>query len=434
MFQLHESTQRAWVQLLWILLVIAPTGATIGWAVWIRTDSHQEACRLALSQRLGWPLTIDAVSHPRPGATRVAGLQVADPESGGPLLNAQQLEIARRVVWMPIGHGIPSGVELTCRASGAELTPRGSEWLWDNLRRTLRGHHYGPQQAVRLSADRVTLVGGPTPIALGDLEAGIVPHAQRSDAYLGFLLADRGDSQRITLRVVRDHLPAAPRTALELKTGGQPLPCRALAAIFPTQDWLGEAAQFRGTLVAAEAADGWSVELVGGLSEVDLDRMVTDHFAPHELSGLARIELEYGLIRAGRMERLEGTLATEQGRVSRSLLAAAQEPLQFHVRPGSETWPANLLFESLAFQFSLGAKGLSVSAVAPESQGIILSDREGPLVAAQGVAVSPAGLVEALAGESRLRMPHSSAGRALLSRLPSGHEQVAANPQAMPPR
>ena len=67
------------VRLSFLLFCLLPTLVVGWWALWPVSTSRWEA---RLSGQLGLHVTIQEIAHPRPTMTVLAGVQVADPETG----------------------------------------------------------------------------------------------------------------------------------------------------------------------------------------------------------------------------------------------------------------------------------------------------------------------------------------------------------------
>ena len=80
MFPLHYTTRRFLCRTAFVLCCLAPTAAVLGWAGWLKTSGHVEACRLEAERTLRLAVKLSTVSHPEPGVSIFEGLELLEPD------------------------------------------------------------------------------------------------------------------------------------------------------------------------------------------------------------------------------------------------------------------------------------------------------------------------------------------------------------------
>ena len=197
------------------------------------------------------------------------------------------------------------------------------------------------------------------------------------------------------------------------------MPCSLLALAVPEFEAMGPGSRFSGYVWANEAPEGWSGELVGKFSGVDLERLVAGRF-PHTLGGAAELTIQKALVRQGRLEEATGSLVAGPGAISRSLLDAAAGRLGM-VRGPDPRDPGQLVsYDRLAVSFRIDSHGLQLrGACPPAGSGTVLAGSLGVLLGepkAQPVPV--AAVIQTLAPAGAIQVPATRETDWLMRRLP----------------
>src|SRR5271165_5546246 len=103
------------------------------------------------------------------------------------------------------------------------------------------------------------------------------------------------------MRIVRNRQVSPPANGFEMDTGPNPVPCRLLATCLKEAHALGPNCRFSGYLSTFNTPDGWSGELSGQLTGVDL-RQLTRESAAAALTGTADIALQKAKFQRGRID------------------------------------------------------------------------------------------------------------------------------------
>jgi hypothetical protein len=428
MFPLHDSTRRRIGIAGFLFLCLAPTILVAGWCVARHLPGHAAREADRLGRLLGFEVALGGLRHPRPGVVLYEGLELADPETGRPVLRCRLLEAGW--VQRDAAQGRQQPL-LVLIASQPEVEAAALDRLGQVLHRVLQ-RQSGPAQAdVRLVAREVTLRADENSQTLTDVQGGVETSSARAQAEARFRLAGVETFGPIRIRIVRDRQATPPAAGFELDTGGAEVPCGLLAMGLPVLEPLGPQGRFRGYVWASRTAEGWSGEVTGQLLDVDLGRLVTDHF-PHRLSGTGQVTIHSARFHRGRLEEGSGTLVVGRGVISRSLLDAAVE--QLGLDAGAEPKASGDLvpYEQLALAFLINSSGLELQGrCSAAGFGAILVDRYRRLLSEPAVQLQPVvALLRTLVPASEVQVPATRQTDWLMRRLPV--PQVVAPRQSEP--
>jgi hypothetical protein len=358
------------------------------------------------SSYLGLIVECDGSSQGGGGVLRLESVRLVDPETRAILVRAASVDaqpsaagwqLAARGAAIDTAH-LPRLLALLHQplfgAPSAD-TPSGTIHARDVIVRTAQSTHTFSSLVARLGAD----AAGPQAtleLTPSDAEPNAVP---------------------MRLAIVRDRSGALPVTRWQLDTARQALPCALVGSVLPEAARLGPHAQFTGLVSVSLEPDGLTGELTGTLDRVDLDAVVTERF-PHQLSGLARVNIESARLEHGKLTDLRGTLAATGGAISPSLVASAIDHLR--LQPAS-ILPADtavsIPFDNLAISFALDGRFLRLSPMSKSAA--VMSDGQGPLLAvAPGHSVPAVNLLRALLPDNEYQVPATRQTDALVGLLP----------------
>ena len=451
MFRLHDNTRRRICRAVFLLLCVVPTAGVSVWCARRHLPGVAAAEAQRLERELGLGVSLAGLRYLRPGRVLYEGLELADPETGRPLLRCRALEADWQQFTDREGRPraslvlIASQPEIEAAAAHPQVGARQvgaplGELLDRVLRRAtiLRMVPGGSRTDVRLAAGQLTLRAADGSQTLSGLRGSIESFAGGTQAEASFRLAGIETPQPIRIRIVRNRQITPPATGFELDTGGGAVPCGLLAVGLPLLERLGPRSRLRGYIWASQTGDnqtstGWEGEFAGQVYDVDLDDLVTGHF-PHKLGGVAQVTVQSARFRRQRLEEASGTLVAGPGVISRSLIDAAVEQLGL-VRGVEPQTPGELVpYEQLAAGFLIDARGLRLqggcSGAGHRSEalvaGTILADRQGPLLGEPVVQPQPVvALVRTLVPASQHQVPATRQTDWLIGHLPV--------PQVVPP-
>ena len=413
-----------------VAFCLLPTATVGGWIVH-RTGGQYAVAQRAewereLTGRLGLAVEIESVSYPSHSLATLQHVCLLDPETQALIAQADVIEVAHSddgwhvQVWRP-------------QVSAGGLT----ELLRTIDQRLLRTAAVG-QSSINLSADELLIADVQAAQSLMNFTARLDSTPLGPSAEVRFHLpSSAGAGARLT--VARNRQRATPTTVCQLDTGNNALPVELLAAAAPQAGRLGPNSWFAGQIALEDSGGETSGQWSGTFTEVDLDSLVTEHF-PHQLSGLATVKVERATLDRGKLTEIRGTVQAQDGAISHSLLAAAQEHLRLElasenssIQPGRVT-----AYRQLSLGFAISERGLSLTGSAdPTQPGVLLANAAGPLLRAPTQHAAPStGLLRALLPENQYQVPATRQTDALVSLLPVpdlAPAQTAARPSAHVP-
>jgi hypothetical protein len=329
--------------------------------------AQQEDWQRVLSQRLGLKVEVATVAYPTIDLARLGKVRLSDPETGQEFARIRSMELS----WTDEGW--------TVELSQPEIQLAQLPTVWKDLHERLFRQTEGKR--CELIAGELTLHGEEGSQTLSEWQAVWEPGEQLSRLVTQGILAGSQSRAPILLTIARDRRSQPPVTTWELDTAGTSLPCLPAAGDLPLLTALGKDCKFRGQVQVALTERGWQGNLRGTLEPVDLDQLVTEHL-PHKLSGQAKVSLDQCEFSDGRIKLLRGTLLSNGGYVSHSLLAAAAANLAMQeagIRPASTQ--GHVYYQRMSFGFLLGEAGLTLTGQADAQQnGVMITAATSPIL------------------------------------------------------
>ncbi len=379
MFQLHDRTRRRLCIAAFVLLGLTPTLLVGGWCAARLMPGAAQTEADSLGRQLGLAVKLTSLKHLRPGTVLYEGLELADPETGHTLLRCRALEASWQHYTDEQGQRRPL---VSVVASQPEVEAASSDLAWRWMQRMLEIRPGRADVDLAFSASEMTLRVDGCSQKLTDVSVEKKTLPGVTYATIDFRPSGAAASGLARLCVVRNRQTTPPSCDFELNTGDGELTCNVLALGLGELKQLGERCRFRGRLWAKENADGWEGEVAGQLVEMDLGRLVTDHF-PHRLTGLGEATIQTARFSRGRLESGSGFLKAGPGTIDRSLVDAAVNRLGLvpatdlpALSPEAEQIKDDgIRYRQLGLFLSLDAQGMQLrgccDAVEP---GTILSD------------------------------------------------------------
>ncbi len=380
MFPRTFHTRRLACRAVFMVACLVPTTALVVYGAWRATPFHHSAIRQALADALAVRVTIAQVEHPRPGVTRIEGLELADPESDQRLLRIDLLEVRQ------------SGNRYVLSAAKATLDTTRAARLYEELHRRLAAGDDAVSWQVEI--DEFTLLGkqsSPTQVELtahGSMgSSGPVVEAR-------FRLVGDVGQQASKIELVRNRQVTPAVTTFMLQTGDTPLPCSLIGQFAPQWDALGSDATFDGRFWTIPSDDGRRGELSGVLNHVDLNQLVTRTFG-HPLTGMSRLQIHRAVMQQGRIRVAEVTINAGPGTVSQQLLQAGSREFQMPLFEGGRArTDALVAYQRLTAHVVIDGQGIRIQghppmrAAAPvdrnlqtqQAVGVILADLHGNIL------------------------------------------------------
>ena len=397
-----------------IAFCLVPTTVVAGWIVH-RTSGRFSIAQKAewereLTSRLGLIVEIESVVYPAPAHAHLAGLRLLDPETRSLVIAADAVDLQSTTAGWRIEAWQP-------RIEAGQL-PLLQTVLDQRLLRSADLE----LATCELTARDLTILDGESAMTFVEVTARLESAPAGPTLLAAFRLPDSQPSIKpLTLSIHRDRQVSPPQTRWQLDTAGSALPCSLLALALPDATRFGPHCRFAGSFVASESAAGLDCEAQGTFYDADLDSLVSEHF-PHQVSSLARIQIDRARVEAGRLTELNGLLQAQNGAISHSLLAAAQEHLHVTVaEDNASIQPGRpVAFRQLAIGFALRESRLMLTGSAdPAQTGVLLANAAGPLLIAPAQHSAPAvNVLRTLLPESEHQVPATRQTNALVRLLP----------------
>jgi hypothetical protein len=318
------------------------------------------------------------------------------------------------------------GSDLIVSASQPELQGDQIWRLWDLIHERLLRGEAASTLRVQLLAGEATIHRASDPAAstLTGVRCRLAPSADGPQVAIEFRDVALQMVEPAQLWITRNRNLKPPATRWELDTHSTALPCSLLADQIPVLDWLGERALFQGRVRVTQIAAGWEGDLTGRFQDVDLDRLVTDHYQ-HKLSGLADVVFRQARFRDGALIDAAGDLACSGGQVGWSLLDQAEKTLNLSAdaRVRAVTANSSWTYSQLRFDFALSRDRLTLRGRCDAAQeGLVMTDRSGPLLVDRLQEIPPVALVRFLTDARGDAVPATAEAYQLLHVLPIAAE------------
>jgi len=402
---MHRSTRILLCRIGFVLLCVLPTTVVAGWIV-SRGAGGYSAAQTAewereLTSRLGLIVEIGDVSYPSPQVARLHDFKLLAPETRKSIAEVAQIEIAKTADSWTVDAALPS-IE-------ADELPSLARTLNERLLR-----EQTPLHVCWLPRD-LLLRGGEQSQPLTRVNGAFKCTREASSFDLVVQLPGHAaGSEPIRLNASRQRNQPQPVTAWSVDSTGHSLPCSLLHAVAPDLARLGKDCEFRGRLRFIQSRDNTSGDLAGVFANIDLDTLVTEHF-PHQLSGLASVTIDRAALVNGKLVEVRGSIRSQEGALSSSLIAAAQEHLGLEVSTELAGNPpaAAIPFQNLTIGFRLSGQSLSLT------EGVLIANGEGPILTAPpNHSSTGVNLLRVLLPESEYQVPATRQTSALVRLLP----------------
>ncbi|MDA1053492.1 MAG: hypothetical protein O3C40_23835 [Planctomycetota bacterium] len=407
---MHDSTRRLICRLAFLALCLAPSGSLSAWIVYRATPVHawrENACwTRAIYETTGLLAEVESVRHPTRSRTLLENVKLSDPDGEHLIARIRVVEFAET------DHGI------VAIASQPEIKANQLHRLGQLLyQRVLRGPR--PTQQFQLLSGELTLHGESGASTANDVRCLVSSDHGKVEATIDFMLAGFEMRSPAQIQIIRERGSAKTSTTWQLRTGGTPLPCSLAADYLAGLRSLGDRCRFQGTAWVQQDDHGWDGEVAGQFLDADLESLVAPF--PHKLSGTAEITLSHTSFQRGKLVEAAGSLTSNGGVISRSLLTAAAESLKLGSNVVSDEQADTLLaYRQLALGFQIDATGLQLSGLCDGRQeGVLLVGTSGNLLLdSRGELIPSIAIARALVPQSELQVPATTATEQLLRALP----------------
>jgi hypothetical protein len=407
MFSWHEKTLRNLCRAAFGVLVALPTCAVLAAVVWCRTPISLEYHRCLLAERLALDVDLEQVSFPLPGVTLYEGVSLTDPETHRPLARCRALRCEA------------DGNASSIVCSHAELLDTGRlDLVAELVARALR-RSADEESVVDFEVPQLTLhlSRGLAPQTLTDVHGRLQAGTDQPQASVEFQLAGDEQAEPARFTFLRSAAEGNVGGTLAIETGSVPLPARMVELVFPAWHFVGPGTSLRGRISWQLAADGWTGELNGQITGIDLDAVVSER-SGHRLSGTAEVVIEQARAEHGRLIEAAGTIKAGPGYVERSLLAAIAGELK--ATGNDPSAPGNDLadYDEMNFHFTIDKGGVTLHGLCTQAPGTLLVGHpRAPLLGEPDGPQPLLGLVRLMATSCDLA-PADPTAQAVLGMLP----------------
>lgn len=352
MFPRAFEARRLTCRTLFFVACLLPTTAIAVLGAWRTAPFDRNALRKELSNALAVGVSLADVSHPRPGTTRIEGLELSDPETGESLLSVPMVEV----------HHTKRGAYLT--ADSATLHTARAGRLYEELHRRMADGTNDLGWKVRV--DELTLHANDHQQnkVVVTASSGLEPAGPVVDVKFG-LIEDVAKSEN-AIKLIRNRDASPAETTIFLDTRGTHLPCSLLGQFAAGWNQLGDEATFVGSFWTIDAADGRRGEMIGVLEHVDLQQLVARNFG-HNFTGKARVQFsEKVIMQQGRLQLAKAHIDAGPGSVSQQLLQAANRELQMPLLDaGSKRADGMVSYQRLVADVTFNRQGMLIRGQQP---------------------------------------------------------------------
>jgi hypothetical protein len=415
MFALHERTRLLLCRTGFLILCVLPTLFVAAAAVRYRSSDYLEARReewaSVLSDKLGLDVQLGRISYPHWNVALLEDVLLLDPETNREVLRSRYVEVTHKEGSWHITAGQP------------ELNGAALPLLAELANYRLLGGHGVKLAPLEFEINALTVRGSEAAQTFENVAVNLVTTETGKRAQVTFHVAGMSAPQPITFTVHRQRGESGPTTTCTLDTSQSSLPCGTLAPLWPWLKQLGDHATFTGEVAFNRAPGDSLTRVTGRFEHVELDRLLSDRFPHHVLTGDAEIVLEPLELRGSMIAQMKGTLQTHGvGTVSRSLLDALADRLAL-APPQPPRLNAERLvrYSHLAFGFQLDEAGLSLVGYAdPAREGVIMASAAAGALLSESAnpVVAPANFIRALSPQSELQVPATREAKSLFDLLP----------------
>ncbi len=345
----YESTQRALCRIVFLWLALVPV---LGVAVYsllritpIYQSYQKDRWQRRFSDNLGVDVQFKSIAFPSPNQFRVVGLVCSNPETGREILTVAQANVAMD-------------------RSGWSVDLISPEMNGQQIQSALQSIHdwflCRPQKTaslLRLSGPELVVDDGQNKLKFQDIEVGLKPTDLTSTLIVTFSLEGQKSLRSASFRIDRDHVEESTKWSIESRDVA--IPCRILSERFPSLQYLGTQASFRGTIGWLQKKQNWQTSIQGHVQSVDLS--VASLPFQNPLQGFGELSIDQAVVINGDVHELRGSLKSQSCVVDSAWLDAISRSKMLYAQRSDLRWvalgakvPAN----QLGVRFDLKPNGL----------------------------------------------------------------------------
>ena len=397
---------------------ILPTTSLLAYALWLKTPLHRHHQADGFSRQTGTSISLGELTYPAPGVTRLRNVTLTHAQTGEELAQIRELEIQR------------DGNCLVIHAAQPQLAATNMDELWRQLQQQLLEDSFPACDSIQLIASDVTVTAVGSSQSYSLVEANYSSSTDQRTLNVLYKLAGNDAQEPATLTFNRQGVSTS---RIEWNTGDAELPIAPWTKQFPWLKSLGSDCCFCGVLVSEQSAGESSGSITGTLSNIDLDRFISDSFA-HKLSGRANVEIHNARFTADRLTELHASIQAGPGVIGKKLLRKTQSEWNLDSSADLSKSKPLLKYKQLACDLRITNGRLHVSGTCHASNHatlIVLDDASWRTPS--NTNYDPATIIRILSAADSANIPATESTRHLIRWLPLASENTDATgaaPQA----
>jgi hypothetical protein len=421
MFVARSAGRIRLARTLFLLAAVLPFCALAAWAWHLRSPRHLEAVRRDWQRAVGLPLTIERVSHPRPGVVRAEGVAVGSSHAAATLpLGTIEVEAAPGEWRLRLDRLRCGPVHARLIASLArEWLERGPRFEEDGVIE-VADFAWDPESAVSSIAPRPVRIE----CVRQDDARAIRMHrpAEDASAVNDVRIVRRSTARDEQPGDARDEKPDGDRPAIEIEAAwAEPLPLAIVSAVVaggPLGRWsLGSKATVVGRLHMVDGREGGQIQAQGRMENIDLASCA--EAIGLRARGRADVIVHDFAWRGDRLVSADLECAMGAGRVERRFLDTLVTTVGCRPGPGYAAAGATgeAAFDAANCRVQISAAGVSLTS-GPRLGGPLAVIEGRSVVEPPLSAVPPSRLAWLVAPPDAAYVPSAGPGAWLLSIMP----------------
>lgn len=353
-----------------------------------------EQWKMVIEFQLGLSVDIERTEPATRGVT-LHDVAIRHPESGALIARIRQVYIAQAG---------ERGWIIECRYP--ELDADRFPHLWNMLKDRLTNRRGTADWSGTLTATNIAWRDGAQTATIPHVQCDMRHSIETSECSVEYYMEEQDPRTPSKLVVRRSRDLHRSGVTYDWETTSGPFPLRWLSQANPNLKRLGDKATFDGRVEVRSGPTGaTSGNLEGSIHDIDLAELVSRPFPHHILRGGAELNFSSLTWEADRITNFHGELASDNGRISRSLLDAAN-----HVGleiPGRLRNHPLFGYRRLRLRFDGRGEQLDLNGDLDNGNVVLLGadDNQTPLLAATSAKADTGGLLRWMVPDSRHYVP-----------------------------
>ena len=440
--KLHESTSRAFCQLAFLLLALAPLILSIVFCLAQRFSFYHHYVNSyfeqAVASSLGLEVKIARVVPRTPNVSTMYGVRLCNPETDAEIFSASELRVERY-------RG-----QCLVEIGEAELNAAELASAWSHINKFLLERSPEDETVTHASVGELVVHSEFHNLGFRNIDLKLLPDLKDDETLLGisgFLDQHPGTSEvadePLRMVVKRKHASDVLSTSTTVSTSEQLLPCKFLFDFFPQLQKLGHDSTIRGTASLDSGPSGWSFNVqprkdastgmaaAEALTIYGVDFANLTWQAGLEVAGAGMLGVYSGTLSDGGLQYVSGYAVVNDGYIGRDTLLGMKNHLGLLLAEAVTEAAGihEIKFKAAYCNFGIAPGMLELSGYSQQghSGGVLWDSQNPPRLLAAFPDAFQVPLRELLvvmenSSESRSRQGLSSTARRLVSWLPLSGE------------